>query len=170
MPFITIDPATIEVGKPNKKELWDRIKDNFDDHELRLQAFSGGSGIAPLINETVNVGSTASSLLTGIIYFEVIQECIATSLAIQFFDKSPATTGLLTVDVKKNTSTNPAGFASIMTSPASLNAATDANYTRKTGTINTGVQFLPVGTIVRIDVTSLPVGLQNFRVVLTGSF
>lgn len=170
MTFISIDPATIQVGKAIKKELFDLIKGNFDDHETRLQGLSGTSGLAPLINETVYVGSNATPLLTGIYYLEIIQQCVATSLAIQIFEKAPASIGQLKIDVRKNTSTNPAGFVSIMTTQPLIDMTTDSDFVRKTGIIDTSKQLLSVGTIVRIDITSLPVGLQKFRIVLTGDY
>jgi len=42
------------------------------------------------------------------------------------------------------------------------------HYSRSTGTINTSYQALSVGDILRVDVTGLPSGLQNFRVTLVG--
>jgi hypothetical protein len=43
MAFITIPTADIAVGKPTKKSLWQKIKDNFDDHETRIAALSAGA-------------------------------------------------------------------------------------------------------------------------------
>jgi len=170
MAYTTINNTDIEVGKPIKKELFDRIKSNFDDHETRLLALSGGSGKLSLINHDIVIGSNASGLLAGAIYIEVVQDCIATEGAIQFFAKSPASSGSLTVDIKKNTSTNPTGFTSLFTSAPTLNAASAPDFTRATGTINPSTQVLNIGDILRVDVTSLPVGLQKFRVVLIGEF
>lgn len=170
MAYSTISNSDIEVGKPIKKELFDLIKSNLDDHETRLLALSGGSGKLSLINTDIDIGSNASGLLTGAFYIEVIQDCIATEGAIQFFAKSPATTGNLTVDIKKNTSTNPTGFTSLFTSAPTLSASSDPDFTRATGTINASTQVLNIGDILRVDVTSLPVGLQKFRLVLIGEF
>ena len=170
MAYTSINSANIQVGKAIKKELWDLIKSNLDDHETRLLALSGGSGKLNLINTDINIGSTSSSLLTGAFYIEIIQDCIVTEGAIQFFAKSPATTGNLVVDVKKNTSTNPTGFTSLFTSAPTLSASTDPDFTRATGTVNPSTQVLNIGDILRVDITSLPVGLQKFRLVLVGEF
>jgi len=170
MPYTTIDPATIEVGDPIVKDLFDLIKDDLDDHEVRITVLSAGSGKISLINTDIRIGSTDDSFLTGALHFEVIQACIITEGAIQLFERAPATTGSLTVDVKKNTTTNPSGFNSVFTSAPTLNVATAADYDRATGTINPAAQALAVGDIIKVDITSLPAGLQRFRVVLVGVF
>lgn len=168
MAYVTIDPDTIKVGDPIKKELLDLLKDNLDDHETRLQTLSGGSGKISLFNEDFIIGVGGS--LTGVLYYEVIQDCIITEGAIQLFAKTPATTGSLTVDVKKNTTTNPSGFNSVFSSAPTINVATAADYDRATGTINPAAQALVVGDILKVDITSLPDGLPAFRLDLIGEF
>lgn len=167
MSFVTINSASIEVGDALKAELFTQIKDNFDDHETRIQSLAAGTAKVSLINEDIYVGSTASALLTGVYYVEVLQACTVVEGSIQFFTVSPATSGTLSVDIKKNTSTNPSGFTSLFSSVPSMTIAT-GNYSRSTGTINTSYQSLSVGDILRVDVTGLPSGLQNFRVTLVG--
>lgn len=168
MAYVPIDPNTIKVGDPIKKELLDLLKANFDDHEARLQILSGGSGKISIFNEDIILG--VGGELTAVLFYEVIQSCVVVEGAIQLFEKAPATTGNLTVDVKKNTTTNPTGFNSIFTTPPTLNIATAADYQRAVGTINPAAQVLNVGDILRIDITSLPVGLRAFRTVLLGEF
>lgn len=43
MSYLTIPTEDIEVGKPVKKSLWQKIKDNFDNHESRIAALSAGA-------------------------------------------------------------------------------------------------------------------------------
>lgn len=168
MAFVTINSASIEVGDALKAELFTQVKDNFDDHETRIQSLAAGAVKISLINEDIYVGSTASALLTGVYYVEVLQACTVVEGSIQLFTKSPATTGSLVVDVKKNTSTNPSGFTSLFSSAPTIDVASVPDYGRRTGTINTSYQSLSVGDILRVDVTGLPAGLQNFRVTLVG--
>lgn len=164
MAFISV-PA-VSVGDSLKKELFDLYKSNFDDHESRLLALASGSGKLSIINSDIHIGSTGQ--LTGIYHYEVIQACTVTECAFQLFTK--VSSGTLTVDIKKNTTTNPAGFNSIMTSAPSISMASASNYQRVAGTINTGLSSLSVGDIIRIDVTSLPQGLQDFRIVVIAEF
>ena len=170
MAFDPISLDEIEVGDALKRELFRKIKNDLDDLDERVQTLSGGSGKISLINEDVIVGSNGSSILTGALYLEVIQDCIVTEGAIQLFAKSPATTGSLTIDIKKNTTTNPSGFNSIFSVNPTLNVASASDYQRATGTIDPSAQALVVGDIIRLDITSLPAGLQRFRVVLIGEF
>lgn len=168
MSFVTINSASIEVGDALKAELFTQIKDNFDDHETRIQSLAAGTAKVSLINEDIYVGSTASALLTGVYYYEVLQACTVVEGSIQLFTKSPATSGSLVVDIKKNTTTDPSGFTSLFSSAPTIDVASVSDYGRRTGTINTSYQSLSVGDILRVDVTGLPSGLQKFRVTLIG--
>lgn len=168
MAYVTIPSTSIEVGDALKKELFDLIKDNLDDHETRIQTLSGGSGKISVFNDDILIGGNA--LLTGVVYYEAIQPFNVIEVSIQIFEKPPATTGSLTVDVKKNTDTNDANFTTILTTQPTINIATDPDYTRDTGVINTGAQTLNTGDILRVDITALPTGLQRFRVVVIGEF
>lgn len=168
MPFVPINPATIEVGDPITKELFDLIKNNFEDHESRLQILSGGSGKISLMNEDIHIGVGGD--LVGVLYYEVIQNCIITEAAIQLFEKAPATIGTLSIDIKKNTTTDPTGFNTVFSTPPSIDIATALDYQRTTGLINSAAQALAVGEILRLDITGLPEFLKKFRVDLLGEF
>jgi len=50
MAFITIPSTLIEVGKAIKKELFDLIKDNFDDHESRINGIELGANKVEVFN------------------------------------------------------------------------------------------------------------------------
>lgn len=170
MAFVPIDLNTIKVGDPIKKELLDLLKNNFDDHESRLQTLAGGSGKISLINQDFFINANASGFLTGTFFVEVIQQCIITEGSIQLFAKSPATTGSLTIDIKKNTTTNPSGFNTIFSTQPTLNLAVAADYSKNAGIINPAAQALAVGNILRVDITGLPSALKKFRVNLIGEF
>lgn len=170
MAFVAIDSTTIEVGDALKKELFDSIKLNFDDHESRLQILAGGSGKINLMNNDIQIGSTATYLMTGVLYVEVIQQCIITGGSVQIFAKTPATSGSLTIDVKKNSTTNPTGFTSVFTTKPTLNFGSVSDYSKNSGIVNASSQALAVGDIIRLDIIDLPVGCQGFRVNLTGEF
>ena len=43
MAYNEIPSADIAVGKPTKKSIWDKIRDNFIDHESRISALSAGA-------------------------------------------------------------------------------------------------------------------------------
>lgn len=170
MAYSPIDLSTIKVGDPIKKELLDKIRNNFQDHEERIQIIAGGSGKISLINEDAYVLSNASGQLTGCFFVEVIQACIITEGSIQLFAKGSATSGSLTVDVKKNTTTNPSGFNTIFSTPPTLNMAVAADYSKNAGIVNPAAQALAVGDILRVDILGLPSALKRFRINLIGEF
>ena len=62
MAFITIPSSAIEVGRAIKKSLFTLIKDNFDDHESRLNLVEAGvEGVLPLV---FNVNGNYDLMLT----------------------------------------------------------------------------------------------------------
>ena len=168
MAYVTINSATISPGEPVTSDLFNLIKSDLDDHEARLVTLASGSGKIDIINEDFLLAVGGN--LTGALYYVAIQNCIVTEGAVRIFAKSPATTGSLTVDVRKNTSTDPSGFNTIFTSAPTINVAVAADHTRATGTISPSSQAVSIGDVLRVDVTSLPTGLPSFRLELFGEF
>lgn len=168
MVFVTINPLNIAVGEPVTSDLLAQYKSNEDDHESRILALEGGAAQVNLINEKIIIGANSTSQLTGFHDIEILQSAIIVEGAIQLYGKSPATSGTITVDVKKNSTTNPTGFNSIFTSPPSLDISVASDFSRTTGTINPTYQSVSPGDILRVDITSLPAGLQSIRLTLVG--
>lgn len=54
MAFNSINDTEIEVGKPIKKSILQKVKDNFDDHEGRLNAIQVSSGIIDIFNDNID--------------------------------------------------------------------------------------------------------------------
>lgn len=50
MAFNTLDPTQFEVGRPVRKELWQTVKDNEDDHNNRLNALETVASRVPIFN------------------------------------------------------------------------------------------------------------------------
>lgn len=165
MAFTPISSSTIQPGDPITSDLFTKIKDNFDDHETRINALAVGSAAIDLINEDVYIGEGLTSTFTGALYIESFNACSITEIAIQLFEKGTAS-GTLTIDIKKNTSTNPSGFTSVLSVLPSLTMASASNYQRQTGTINASNQTLAVGDIIRLDLTSIPTNFRRFRIIV----
>jgi hypothetical protein len=169
MAYTTINSLTIAVGQPIKAETFALIKSNEDDLDSRISALAASSSSIEIVNEEIFVGNLTFASTINLIFREAISAYNVTEVAIQLFAKSPATTGSLTVDVKKGTSTNPASFATIMTTPPTLNIATAVNYQRAVGVINSSSQNFALGNILRVDLTALPANLNSFRIVIKGT-
>lgn len=170
MAYQTINPNNIKVGDPVTKDILNLIKANFDDHEERLSTLAGGSGKIVFFNDLVVVNTYRPNDLLGTAFFEVPQSCIVTEFAIQIFAKGAVTTGTLQVDLKKNNSTNPTGFNSVFSTPATVNFATDADFARKNAVINAAQQSLVAGDILRLDVLNLQKGIEKFKIFGIGEF
>lgn len=167
MAFISIPSNTIEVGDPIKKELFDLIKSDLDDLDARLTIAAEGSGIVTFFNFMIDVGSYGKTKLE---YYRVPRNCIVSSFIIAIESKSPATSGILSVDLKKSSTLSDASFNSVLTTAPTINVATDPNGYSEAGIINTSVQSLNEGDWLRLDLLSLPTGLQRFHVFAIGEF
>lgn len=168
MAYTTISSAAIQVGKAIKKNLWDLVRSNFEDHEARIAAVETIGTVVEIIDETV-YSATASASLTGLFFYKAKQNIRVTKLEIQIYEKGSISSGSLTVDVKKSSSLNPIGFSSIMTTPATINFATAINYDLNAGVINSTLNDVAVNEYLRLDVTALPsTPLSKFRVLVIG--
>lgn len=167
MAFVTIGSTEIAVSKALKAELFQKIKDNFDDHETRLNDLSVGSGPVVLINEEIeNVSSTLT--LTGLKYIRAFNNMNITKAQIQIFTKGGVTSGTLEVDLKKS-ATLGGTYTSIFTTKPYINFATDTDYTSRDGVLNTG-QAVTQDEILRLDITNVPasVVIAKFRLMVYG--
>ena len=133
-----------------------------------LSGGGGGSTLIEVFNATVLMSSN-SSTLTGIAYFKAPQAMSITSVVMQIFDKGSIVIGSLTVDLKKNTTPDTVGMASIFTTLPTTDFAVNANYATDTGTLNAGAVALGAGDWIRLDVTSIPVGLGKFFIRVYGA-
>lgn len=167
MAFTTIPSGSIDVGDAIKKELWDLVKDNFDDHESRIGSVEVQAAKILVFDSYIILGSIATTY-TGMMYFRATQPFTLTGCVLKIFEIG-SLTGTLQVDVKKNTSFDNTGMVSVFTTKPSVNFA--SNYQEATNQVfdNTKIS-IATGDILRFDITSLPTGgvLGKFYFVLYG--
>lgn len=118
----------------------------------------GGSGSLEIFNATVTVGTSASTI-TGLLHFRSPAAGAISSVVVQLFEKGGVSSGTLEIDIKKNTSPDDVGMASIFSVKPSFNFATAVNYETSTGTINTS--SFSSGDYLRLDLTSIPSGFRG---------
>lgn len=102
MAYDAILDAEIAVGKPTKKELWDKTQGNLDDHETRINSVETGAAVvnifqeifAGLNNLDAEVGNT-----DNVAAFRVNQSLTITEARITLITSSAS--GTCTVDVQK---------------------------------------------------------------------
>jgi hypothetical protein len=169
MPFIPFLPAEIEVGKPVKKELWQKVLGNFDNHEQRILSLSlGASPVVVFNNDVLNASSALS--LTGLAYFRAYSAFTVTTVKLEIFEKGIVTSGVLSYDIKKGTSLDPLTFGSILTAEPLINFATASDYDEASGTLDSAEQSVEINEYLRLDITSLPaIPVGKFRVLVYGS-
>jgi hypothetical protein len=169
MAFIPIPSTSINVGKALKKELFDAVKSSLDDHENRINSLAVGASPIEVFNFPVLNASSAGSL-TGLTYFRATSAFNLALVQIEIFEKGIITSGILSVDVKKNTSLNSVGMTSVLTVQPSIDFSTASDYAISSGTLDPLNQSIAQGDVLRLDVTSLPsIPLGKFRVLVYGT-
>lgn len=158
MAFTSIVSSTIAVGKAIKKELWDIVKGNFDDHESRLNLVETNATKVNVFKFDFR-NAASFSALTGAYYFEADQDFTITDGYIRIFETG-SLTGDLEIDVKKSTTDlDGASFTTIFTTKPSVDFDTAADYSASTNQVfDPGQVSIQAGDFLRVDITAMPTG------------
>jgi hypothetical protein len=144
---------------------------------VRLAGDLGGTADAPTVKKYIEVlnapivfGTSGVTSLIGATYFYAPANFTVTKVEVQLFTKGTATTGTLALDVLKasNLQGSPVDYASIMTTAPSIDMSTALDYQIATGVINPAQAAISEGQFIRLDVTSVPAGLQAIHVRVYG--
>jgi hypothetical protein len=154
MAFTSLSNTLIQVGKAVKKEIFQVIKDNFDDHETRINNVEAGTISLNLFNGVVK--PTSNFLHKGIAYYYISGNAIVTEAFIQIFEKD-SFTGTLEIDIlKSSTDNDDDNFVSIFTTKPSINFATAADFDESINQVLGSGASLASGDILRLDITAMP--------------
>lgn len=167
MAFVTIDTSQINVGDPITKELLDKIKNNEDDHESRINQLETSGGSIFILNEAFCLAGIDSGS-TDIFYYKATQDMSISDFRVQIFAKGSVSSGTLSFDLEKATNTNNANFNSILDSDLSFNFASDADYLEKTADISSS-NDVDAGEVIRIKVTSTPTNFGGKVLIVIGA-
>lgn len=156
MAFSTISSLAIAVGSAIKAELWGKVKDNFDDHESRINAIESTTSKIPIIKFMVLNGSEFSTG-TGLYYWESNDNFTITSAYVQIFEKG-SLSGTFEVDIKKSTTDlDGASFSTIFTTKPSITFASVSDYAKSTNQVFDPTKINIVsGNYLRFDITQMP--------------
>lgn len=160
MAFNPIDINTIKVGDPITRDLWVLLKNNFDDHELRINSLSTTGGTVFIFNGDVSFVNY-SSLRPNIFYYTARQDFSINDFRVRLFTKSGVTSGNLTLRLEKSNDPNDANFATILTTDITFNFATDTDYTEKIAALNASLNDITTGQILRVKIMSVPAGFNG---------
>lgn len=158
MAFTSISNLAIAVGQAIKKELFQLVKDNFDDHESRInQIETNNSKIS--IWEHLIINASSFSTATGMNYYEATSSFTVTSAQIRIFEKG-SLTGTFEIDIKKSvTDLDGTSFVSIFTTRPSIAFASANDYDASTNQVfDVGQIDISPGDYLRFDITSMPSG------------
>jgi hypothetical protein len=167
MAFSTIASAAISVGSAIKKELWDKVKGNSDDHESRINTLEVVATKVPVIKFYV-LNASAFSTATGLYYYESDINFTITNAFVRIFEKGTLT-GFFEVDIKKST-TNLDGpsFVSIFTTKPKIDFSTAADYDASTNQVfDVGQISVATGDFIRFDITQAPTSGVMSKFLLT---
>lgn len=153
MAFVSL--PTRNVGDPVVIDDIIQTKLNFDDHETRISQLETNDSRIVVYNGVIYNASNFSTL-TGILFRRMPQNFTLTSATITIFTVA-GITGTLQVDVKKNTSLNPAGMTSVFTTRPSVNYSIVSNYDVSTNAVFDPInKNITAGDYLRVDITSMP--------------
>lgn len=162
MSFVTIDPNTIKVGDPITKDLWDLIKLNFDDHELRINSLATSGGTVFIFNGDLSlVGFNIEN--PNIFYYVARQDFSINDFRVQLFTKQGITSGNLVFDLQKSSNTNDANFSTILTTSLSINFASASDYSVTTASIDPTKNDVLTGQVLRIKITNIPTNTFGYN-------
>jgi hypothetical protein len=155
MAFSPIDLNTIKVGDPITRDLWLLLKDNMDDHELRINSLSTSGGTVFIFNGDVSfVGFNISQ--PNIFYYKSRQDFSINDFRVQLFDKQGIVLGNLTFELEKSIDTNNTNFSTVLSSALSFNFASDSDYSEKVALIDSAENSILTDQVVRVRVTNVP--------------
>ena len=117
-----------------------------------------------IFNVIVTKGSDATSVL-GLLHFKAPRDLEIVYFKAQIFEKGATASGSLTIDVKKNTTPDDTGMASVFSVLPTFNFSLIADYAESTGTLS--VTSVSEGDYLRLDMTVVPATFTgSFQVIM----
>lgn len=152
MAFVTIDPVLIEVGEPTRKELFQTIKDDLDDHESRISTAENSVNVSKEITFPIVGNYAFNGPKTAAAYYKLISDITVQAVKIHQFKAYTSGTTEFDVLYKRGVG----AFTTIFTSRPTVTSANGDFYTSNNGIIST--TDLLVNDIIRLDITSTQTG------------
>ncbi len=155
MAYVTITDQEIEVGEPTAKPLFDKIKDNLDDHEDRLGAIEVAATSRPPIDFGVFGIMQAPFAYDGLLIYRTPIDITATG--VRLLQKIAGASGTLTVDIEYKRGGG--AWTSILTGPISLTSA-DGDLALESGVL--AITDFLAGDLFRLNVDSVQADQEDF--------
>jgi hypothetical protein len=169
MPFELINSSEIEVGDPVTAALLSKVKNSLDNLNTRTTAIESAARKVEVF-EAVIYNATKFSPLNGLLFYQASFDFTLTNAVIGIWEAG-VLTGFLEVDVKKNTSRNPAGFTTVFTAEPIIDFSTAVDYQDSAqGTFDNAAKNIVAGDWLRLDITQAPTNgpIPMFAVIIFG--
>lgn len=167
MPYVPINVADIQVGKPTKKEIFDTIRANQESFNNDIEALKQTSTI-DIFNITFGGEIVDYS-------FEEIESSVpvyraplgATIVAFKIVLLEASTSGTLEIDLEKSTDEG-VNWATLLNSPVQLTGLTVGSLSGTVSWISVPSQSFNQGDLLRIKVTGIQVNQGSFHISIYG--
>jgi len=167
MAYVPLDPLDTEAGKPNKEELWDRVKDNQDDFNSRINGVEQVSKTDIFDFKTVgNVGQYIESEINSLMptykapVSAQIVSFIITLLSASF-------SGTLEAEIDKSTD-NGVNWTPLLSSPVELTSTTVGSVSGAVNWVDVPSQSFAQNDLLRIRLTATQVDQGQFHISVYG--
>jgi hypothetical protein len=174
MAFITIPAAAIEVGKALKKSLFTLIKDNFDDHETRIDGLEQGANKVEVFNFEVMgyINNYTAAELVQIGTFRAPSDTTLTEVKLILMNgtngSSSSTSGVLSIDIQKSTDDGVTWNTILAAQPEIGDGTNTTGSESALVTFITNGEDVAVDDIIRVNVTSKKDTQGSFLIVVYG--
>lgn len=167
MAYSELPDSAIEVGKAIKKEIFKKLNDNVKDHEERISALALGA--SPVEICEANVDLRSGSVGSGDVFtYKAKSYFILSQAQLQIFERSPNTSGSLTVDILKSATLDGA-FTTMLTTPITIDYALVLDFASLDGVFD-GVPEVLSGEYIKVRVLASPTKYPvKFRVGIHGA-
>jgi len=160
MAYTTIPSTDIEVGKPVKKSLWDKIKANFTDHETRIDGLEEGANKVEIFNFEVMgyVNNYTASELVQIGTFRAFSDTTITEGKLILMNGTNSATsssaGVLSIDLQKSTDNGVTWNTILVSVPEIADGVSATGSESALITFITGGEDLLAEELLRVNVVS----------------
>jgi hypothetical protein len=161
MSYTAITTGEIASGEPVKADTQTKIKDNFEDHESRIQTIETGAGTTyPPMTFRINgpyglysSGSPFTDITRTTTNFNI------TITGVRVLIDTAGSSGTTEVDVLFKRGAG--SWTSILTTKPSAGYASGNNYASTNGVVNATYADLLAGDLIRLDITSVQAGAAS---------
>ena len=160
MAYEQINTSEIETGDPVTADLWEKVKNSFDDHEERVSDLEAGASAREPLAFYVKGNYSSFGTVTGVAYRRLFANITLTGGRLFIIDAGSSGTTQIDIQYKRGV----AAFASIFSTLPSA-VYSDGDYFLSTNGVLSVTQLL-AGDVLRLDISTSQIGNEEFHVYL----